>query len=227
MKKTMLAGTVLTAVLAAAGCGAGQSGHSAAARQGTGENSTAGQALAVKGHLARLPDCKPHDVAAVAVVRLGISPAALGRAGIKPAARLTSSSDGRVLAFFQPHASLSAGNAVFSTGPEMVPADPSLQSCDYLLKDRPAAQPYVTAAIDAAAASGIASSPGSLRSKVDTVLLGDNPLQSGSVVVILLVEGPLVARGPNGQKGYGPDSSVFVTLDRSTMHSTGVAAGTW
>jgi hypothetical protein len=151
----------------------------------------------------------------------------LDRISTRQLARLVSVSSGEDLAFFHSGASVSAAHSVFASGPKLVPADPALQSCEYLLEDRPAAQPYITAAIDAAAARGLAKSATSLRSKVNVVLIGDNPLQQGALVVVLLVSGSPSKSGPNGQIIFGPDSSIFVVLDRDTKAISGVAAGTW
>lgn len=67
--------------------------------------------------------------------------------------------------------------------------DPSLQSCDMLLADRPTARPYITAAIDAAVADGMAGSAASLRANLSGIEIGDNPLPPGSLVAVLVVAG--------------------------------------
>ena len=228
MRKAMLAVAVIAAV-AVAGCGAasGTATQSSMRKQATAPALAAKNSPAIKGSLPRLPSCGPHDIASVALVRAGTSTASLDRLANRPMAHLMTSSHGSELAFFHPETTSAPGAAIFSVGAEEVPADRTLQSCEYMLQDRPAAQPYVTAAIDAAAARHIAPSAPALRRRVNVVLIGDNPLQSGTIVVLLLVEGAPSKSGPNGQVVYGPDSSIFVVLNRTTKRILGAAAGTW
>jgi hypothetical protein len=228
MNKAMLAVAVIAAV-AVAGCGAasGSGAQSSSRKETTASTLAAKDSPGVKGSLPRLMSCGPRDIASVALVRAGTSKASLERLANRPMAQLTMTSGGSELAFFHPGTTSAPGAAVFSVGAQEVPADRALQSCEYMLSDRPAAQPYVTAAIDAAAARRIASSARSLRGRVNMVMVGDNPLQPGTLVVLLLVEGAPSKSGPNGQVIFGPDSSIFVVLDRGSMRVLGAAAGTW
>jgi hypothetical protein len=120
-----------------------------------------------------------------------------------------------------------AGAAALFTGPyQIVPDDPSLQSCDLLLADRPAAQPFSTAAIAAAVADGMARSAASLRADLSGIEIGDNPFVPGSLVVVLVVAG-----APQGTVGGitvdGPNSSIIVIVNHASMTATGIAQGTW
>lgn len=170
--------------------------------------------------------CMPADIATVAVARPAVTSAILSSLTPQPLAVVTDTRSGK-LAFFHPDAVPVANySATFTANPEMVPADPTLQSCDYMLRDRPAAQPFINAAVTAAVAAGLAQSSGSLQSNLAEVEIGDNPLTTGSVVVALLINGP--PQGTiAGHTVYGPDSSIFVILDRASMNVTGVAAGSW
>lgn len=73
-------------------------------------------------------------------------------------------------------------------------AIPALHTCDMLLSNRPAARPIVTAALRAAVADHLAASVSKLRASVQVILVSNNPLRSGSVIVTLLLPGP--ARAP-------------------------------
>jgi hypothetical protein len=238
MNKIRLAGMATLAVLggiAVGGCGTAPT----AATQSAAHSSSAGDAAAaVKGTAGRNLPCFPADIAAVAVVRPGTAPATLDRLGARPLARVAST-QGQELAFFHATsptgapaltstlAARRAASAALATNPAMVPADASLQSCDYLLRDRPAAQPYITAAINAAVASHIAPSASAVRTRLNIVQIGDNPLQHGSLVIVLLLEGKATPTGPQGHLVYGPYTSVFVALNRTTKQVTGTASGTW
>lgn len=225
MNKTLLAGVAVIGVLATAGCGAS---HANATRPLT-HLHNAGPSSAVKGSIPKIPDCRPHDIASVAVIRSGASPASLSRINPRPLARIADTGNGKELAFFNATNFPAAGNganSLFSAGPELVPADPALQSCQHVLQDRPGAQPYVTAAINAAIAWGVAPSASSLRASLNSVEIGDDPLQHGSLVIELLLNGTPSA-GPNGHTVNGIGPSVFVVLDRASRNVTGTAVGTW
>jgi hypothetical protein len=66
---------------------------------------------------------------------------------------------------------------------------PKLQSCDMLLSDRPAAQPLIAAAVAAVARHGFTSSATKLRASLQEVLVSDDLLQPGMVLVTLMVPG--------------------------------------
>jgi hypothetical protein len=226
MNKTLLVGVTVIGVLAAAGCGAS---HANAARPLTHLHNAAGPSSAVKGSIPKIPGCGPHDIASVAVIRSGASLTSLSRINPRPLARIADTSNGKELAFFNATGFPAAGNgasSVFSVGPELIPADPALQSCQRVLQDRPGAQPYIAAAVNAAIARGVAPSASSLRASLNTVEIGDNPLQHGSLVIELLLNGTPSA-GPNGHTVYGTGPSVFVVLDRASRNITGTAVGTW
>jgi hypothetical protein len=99
----------------------------------------------------------------------------------------------------------------------------SLHSCDMMLSDRPAAQPLITAAVGAVAQRGYVRSATALRSELQEVLIGDNPLRAGSVIVTLLIPGPArqLANGPV----VHTLNAYTVIEDQSTRQPTGVAPG--
>lgn len=74
--------------------------------------------------------------------------------------------------------------------PAVQPRNPALDSCDMLLADKPTAQSVISAAISSVAAGDIGTSSAALRSKLQEVLISDNPLRPGTVIVTLMVPGP-------------------------------------
>jgi hypothetical protein len=170
--------------------------------------------------------CGPGEIAAVSVIRPGIASATLGRLRTRPLALLTDHGRSGELAFFSPAQLPSGGIGIPLSTPAPVLQDPKLQSCEYLLQDRPAAQPYIAAAVAAAVRHGLAASARKLRARLGIVLIGDNPLQSGSLVVVLLVSGPKIGT-TDGHAVYGRYRSIFAVLSRASRNVTAVAAGTW
>lgn len=170
--------------------------------------------------------CKPAEVATMAVVARGTGAPALSRLRPAPLATVHDSRGGE-LAFFPANAGLGSGTAsIFASSARKVPADPGLQSCDYLLSNRPAARPFVKAAIAAAVARGLAPSTRSLTKSLAGIEIGDSPVAVGSLVVILLVPGApqgILA----GHTVLGPDSSIFVIMNRDNQAITGVGHGSW
>jgi hypothetical protein len=169
--------------------------------------------------------CEPTSVAAVAVVQSGVTASALSTLSPPPLAVVDDNGTGNVAFFHSVHTP--ASNAALFTGAyQTVPDDPSLQSCDTLLADRPAAQPFITAAIAASVADGMASSAASLRANLSGIEIGDNPLVAGSLVVVLVIDG-----GPQGTTGGitidGPNTSIIVILNQASMAVTGISQGSW
>lgn len=101
-----------------------------------------------------------------------------------------------------------------------------LQSCDMLLGDRPADQPFISAALSAVARQGYVTSAAHLKSKLLEILVSDNPAANGSVIVTLQAEG-----GPSYEqiaRGAPPVSAylVYTVLESvSDAGVTGVALG--
>jgi len=189
---------------------------------------TAGTSLGVSQPKAQagggLP-CEPASVAAVAVVQAGVTASALSALSPPPLAVVADNGTGDVAFFHSGHTP--ASNAALFTGSyQTVPDDASLQSCDTLLADRPAAQPFITATIAAAVTDGMASSAASLRANLSGIEIGDNPLAPGSLVVVLVVAG-----APQGTTGGitvdGPNSSIIAILNQATTAVTGISEGTW
>jgi hypothetical protein len=176
--------------------------------------------------LRHMPSCRPADIAAVAVVRAGVTRAELATLTPRPLAVLPDVHTGELAFLHAAAVPATADAATFRRSYQMVPADPALQSCDYMLRDRPAAQPFVQAAMRAAVARGLVTSASSLRARLAVTEIGDNPLASGSLVVVLLLDGAPVG-SVAGHIIYGPYQSVFAVLDRASMQVTGVGSGTW
>jgi hypothetical protein len=166
----------------------------------------------------------PADVARVVVAAPGVTASALTSLSPAPLAIVDDSSG--TLAFFHTDATLSSEAAPLVSSSALVPTDPVLQSCNYLLSDVPAAQPFIKAAIAGAVADNLAPSAASLSASLAAVEIGDNPVTSGSLVIILLVSG--VPQGSvDGHTVDGPESSIFVLLNRDTLAVTGTGPGTW
>jgi hypothetical protein len=92
-------------------------------------------------------------------------------------------------------------------------SDPRLRSCDYMLSDRPADQPLVSAATSAIQAGGLAT-----RQQVDSIgaiyLVSDDPLDASKVIVT--IDAPTTA---TTLPGGGQSSSIVhltALVDRST-----------
>ena len=171
--------------------------------------------------------CKPANVATVAEVASGLTTLALSALSPPPLAVVADTGTGGI-AFFHSGStpSGSAAAAALTGAYQIVPDDPSLQSCDILLADRPAAQPFINTAVTTAVADGMAASTASLRANLSGIEIGDNPLAAGQLVVVLVVSGP--PQGTiNGHIVEGPDNSVFVIIDQATMAVTGISHGTW
>jgi hypothetical protein len=104
---------------------------------------------------------------------------------------------------------------------------PALLSCDYLLADKPAEQPVVTAAIRAVVKAGYMRSAAWARQQLLIVTVSDNPLtplKAGHVIVTLMFNGGPCQKLPNGPTvcGYITDT-VLETWPGATV--TGTARG--
>jgi hypothetical protein len=171
--------------------------------------------------------CEPANVATVAEVAPGVVSSALSALSPAPLVVVADSGVGSIAFFhsgFTPSGSTAA--AVFTGAYQIVPDDPSLQSCDILLADRPAAQPFITTAVNTAVSDGMAGSATSLRANLSGIEIGDNPLAAGSLVVVLVVSGPPQGTVA-GHTVEGPASSIFVIIDQATGAVTGISQGTW
>ena len=218
------AALLMLMALGAVGCSASQHPRSAGAVPRIRDIKDAGQSQS-KGDLHSTLSCEPANVGSVAVVQSGVSASALSALDPSPLAVVADAATGRV-AFFHSSATptANAASAMFTGAYQIVPDDPSLQSCDLLLADRPAAQPFITAAISSVVANGMAASASSLRANLAGIEIGDNPLATGSLVVVLLVT--RASQGTvAGHTIYGPDSSVFVILNQADMAVPASAKG--
>jgi hypothetical protein len=169
--------------------------------------------------------CRPTDIATMAVAAPGVAVSSIASLNPAPLTVVTDTSGGE-LAFYHSAVTLPSDVTALFTSTDLVAADPGLQSCDYLLSDRPAAQPFIQAAISAAVSRDLAPPAAVLSASVSGVEIGDNPVTPGSLVVILLVTG-----APQGSVAghivYGPYTSIFVLMNRDTISITGVGHGTW
>jgi hypothetical protein len=175
------------------------------------------------------PTCTPTTVGYVALVRPGQVPAARSALGSARLAEVTDSASGTVVIARSTNGMHAADWSTYFSQWEPVLSQSrqaSLQSCDMLLSDRPAAQPIVNAAIAAVARQGYVSSAAALRSELQVVLISDNPVAADSVIITLLVPGAVVPNPP-GARGPVVHSldAYTVIVQQSTGQPTGVARG--
>jgi hypothetical protein len=174
--------------------------------------------------------CTPATLGYIGVVRPGEAQAAQNALGSALLAQVRDSASGAVdVARSANGITPTAVSAYFSQWKPILSESQqeSLKSCDMMLSDRPAAQPIITAAIAAVAQHGYVASAAALQSELQEVLISDNPLAAGSVVVTLLVPGPVVPNPPGSSGGPVATSldAFTVIMQQSTDEPTGVARG--
>jgi hypothetical protein len=173
--------------------------------------------------------CTPTTIGYAGLVRPGRLQATNDALGSTALAQVSDSASGTVVIARSANGISAADRSTYFSQWEPVlsqSGQASLQSCDMLLSDRPAAQPIITAAIAAVAQQGYVSSAATLRSELQEVLISDNPLTADSVIVTLLVPGAVV---PNPPGVSGPVvhslAPYTVIVRQSTSQPTGVARG--
>lgn len=164
----------------------------------------------------------------VGVLRPGAAAAARASYGRLALADLNDSASGRLMFFRAAPGATAAWTTSYFTRVGAVHAQssvPALHTCDMLLSNRPAAQPLVTAALRAAVSDGLAASVRGLRGKLQEVLVSNNPLRPGSVIVTLLLPGP--ARRPiyKGAPSTHSLEPVTVVMSYPGARVSGVARG--
>jgi hypothetical protein len=182
----------------------------------------------VKGSVPNLT-CTPTTIGYVGLVRPGQAQAAENALGSTLLAQLTDSASGTIIIARSVNGIPSAAQSTYFSqwAPVLSQSQQaSLQSCDMLLSDRPAAQPIITAAIAAVAQRGYVSSAATLQSELQEVLISDNPVAADSVIVTLLVPGAVVPNPPgaSGPVVYSLDAYTVI-VQQSTGQPTGVARG--
>jgi hypothetical protein len=182
----------------------------------------------VKGSIPNLT-CTPTTIGYVGLVRPGQAQAAQNALGSALLAQVTDSASGTVVIARSANGIPAAVQSTYFSQWKPVLSQSqqaSLQSCEMLLSDRPAAQPIVNAAIAAVAQQGYVSSAATLTSELQEVLISDNPAAADSVIVTLLVPGAVV---PNPPGASGPVvhslDAYTVIVQQSTGQPTGVARG--
>jgi hypothetical protein len=223
---------ILSVAALSAGCA---SHHTSATRaasaqdlgaEGTGHATAKG--ANTKGDIGPLA-CIPATIGFIGVVRPGQAQAAQSALGSALLTQVTDSAAGTVVIARSANGLSSAAQSTYHSQWEPVLSQSqqaSLQSCDMLLSDRPAAQPIISAAIAAAAGQGYVSSAATLQSELQEVLISDNPVTADSVIVTLLIPGAVV---PNPPGASGPVvhslAAYTVIVKQSTDQPTGVARG--
>jgi hypothetical protein len=109
--------------------------------------------------------------------------------------------------------------------------DTDLRSCQTTLADRPAARPIIDSAVKALVQAGYFPAATKLEAQLQAALISDDPATSGSVIVTILVEGPVYEPSvPPGAK-VGPHPPLhrlvaYTTLEvAKTAKVVGVASG--
>jgi hypothetical protein len=130
----------------------------------------------------------------------------------------------------------SPGGAAAPGLPRWLPVYPQakqgqLRSCDMTLSDRPAAQPFVAAAITSFVRAGYFTSAAQARAQEQEVLISDNPAATRSVIVTFTVMGRIYQPArPAGTK-LAPHPPLhqlvaYTAIETMTGHQvTGVARG--
>lgn len=147
----------------------------------------------------------------VAALRPGAEALARHALGKRLLAQVRDSATGTVLDLIGLPVSTRGFSGFFTAwGPAYPQArQPALLSCSYLLADRPANQPVVTAAIRAVVTAGYLRSAAWARRQLLIVTVSDNPLTplgAGHVIVTLMFSG-----GPCHKLPNGPDVCGYIT----------------
>jgi hypothetical protein len=106
-----------------------------------------------------------------------------------------------------------------------------LRSCEMTIADRPAAQPIIDSAMKALVRGGYFPSLPKLKAQLQTALISDDPATPGSVIVTILVEGPVrqITAPPGVKIGPHPplhSLTAYTALEVATSaHVVGVASG--
>jgi hypothetical protein len=228
----LVAGSVaLGAIGLLSGCAPGGPARTAAA----GGGHAARSALHTKGRAAKgdvgFLSCGGATLGQVAVMRSGMSTANLAsQVHAQVRAQVTDSTQGHLVFLRGQDISPAAltGTPFTRVADVMAQsADPALRSCDYLLSDRPAAQPFVRAALTAAYAHGMAPSATALRAELQMVMVSDNPLRPGSLIVTMLIPGPMQSAATATMPALYGLNSIIVVMNRTGAAVTGIASGRW
>jgi hypothetical protein len=133
----------------------------------------------------------------VGVDQSGASAAARSAAGPGALAQVSDSATGQVLTLTRSPAAIPAvERSRDSSASSWLPVYPQatagdLSSCEMTLADRPAAQPIIDSAMKALVRGGYFPSLPRLKTQLQAALISDDPATSGSVIVTILVEGPV------------------------------------
>jgi hypothetical protein len=152
-------------------------------------------------------------------------------------ARVSDAATGQVLTFTRTPGAIpalersrdSAERSWLPVYPQAKQAD--LRSCEMTVADRPAARPIIDSAMAGLVRSGYFSSLSKLGAQVQAALISDDPANSGSVIVTILVEGPVYqpVAPPGAKMGSHPPLHSLVSYTAlevaSTARVVGVARG--
>jgi hypothetical protein len=173
----------------------------------------------------------------VGVDQSGGSAAARITSGTGALTQIADSATGQVLTLTRSPAAIPAAERPRDSGASAwLPVYPqatasNLRSCEITLADRPAAQPIIESAMTAFVRAGYFASLPKLKTQLQASLISDDPATSGSVIVTILVEGPVrQITAPPGVK-IGPHPPLhsliaYTALEVATSaHVVGVASG--
>jgi hypothetical protein len=118
---------------------------------------------------------------------------------------------------------LSSGVLAAAASYDSQPSEPNLHSCDMKLSDKPAAQPYITAAENTALADGLATQA-DLSSTASPFLISDDPLDPSTLIVTLDVPGPQQTGLPAGiPTNLYTQRSIIELVNKQTTAVTGIS----
>ncbi len=104
-------------------------------------------------------------------------------------------------------------------------SESDLYSCDMKMSDKPAAQPYITAAEKAAEADGLATRA-DFASTASPFLISDDPLDPNSYIVTLDVPGPPQTSLPTDMPTLYTQRSIITLVTKQNPAVTGIGQGT-
>jgi hypothetical protein len=209
-----------------------------AAKTAVGRDAAKGAAIAETGHAPILACGQGQTpMGYVGVTRSGESTATRKALGAGVLTQITDSATGQTLTFTRSPAAIpgvarsrdSADSTWLPVYPQAAKSD--LRSCQTTLADRPATRPIIDSAAKALVQAGYFPSAAKLRAQLQASLISDDPVTPGSVIVTILVEGPVYEPPTRPGVTVGPHPPLHRLVAYTALEVTktakvvGVAAG--
>lgn len=215
----------------AAGCADRQAaapGHGTLIRHSAPRRAAHNEAQGVKGAIAPgALSCSGSGpvIGEVGILRAGEARAAKNMLGKFFRAQATDSVSGQIM-FFVPPGSLNLKPFFSKISSVSAQASaPKLHSCDMMLADLPAAQPVIAAAENAVVNAHFVRSLAALKNAVQEVLLCDNALRSGALIMTMQVTGTKRAPIYSGAPPTYSLASLTVVMNYPSLTVTAVTRG--